>query len=377
MKICHVITRMILGGAQENTLLTLQGLRRDTDWEIHLACGMETGGEGSLLQQAADLGVRVHPLKHMRRDLSPRHDLMAYLELRTLFRRQRYDLVHTHSSKAGVLGRVAAGHAGVPRIVHTIHGLAFDEFQPAWRNWIYRNAERAAARRGDMTLAVCEAMARQAVDAGAGTPAAMRVVFSGFPLDDFLAVAPRARDGRFVVGVVARMFRLKGHEDLMKLAPSLLGANADVDFLIVGDGPMRGDWEQWLNDHTEWRHRVTLAGRVAPVEVASQIGRMDLVIHLSWREGLARVIPQALAAGMPVCVYDIGGAREVVRNGETGWIVSAGDLEGVQKAILEAKRDRESARKMAETGREWVRTRFSVETMQREILAIYRELGLR
>ncbi len=376
MKICHVITRMILGGAQENTLLTLEGLRRDTPWAIHLAYGTEVGSEGTLLPQAAALGVHLHPLRFMRRDLHPLDDGAAYFELRRLLARERFDLVHTHSSKAGVLGRLAARHAGVPRIVHTIHGLAFDEYQPAWRHFIYRAMERLAAGRGDMTLAVCEAMARQALEAGVGDRTRMRVVFSGFPLDEFLKLPSRPLDGRWVVGLIARMFPLKGHEDLMKLAPMILNEWDDVDFRVVGDGPLRGAWEAWLAQHPQWRERVILAGRVSPDEIPSQIERMDLVIHLSWREGLARVIPQALAAGRPVCSYDVGGAGEVVRNGVTGWIVPAGDLAGVRQAIGAAKADPAAARKMAEAGREEVRARFAVEVMQREIVKIYREMGL-
>src|SRR6185369_1722314 len=114
MKICHLITRMILGGAQENTLLTLQGLRRDTPWEIHLAYGPEIGQEGSLIDHVRNLDVVLHPLQHLRRNVNPWDDFLGYRELIEYFGAEKFDLVHTHSSKAGILGRIAARKAGVP-----------------------------------------------------------------------------------------------------------------------------------------------------------------------------------------------------------------------------------------------------------------------
>ncbi len=165
-------------------------------------------------------------------------------------------------------------------------------------------------------------------------------------------------------------------EDLMELAPGVLERWEDAEFLIVGDGPFRGQWEAWLEAHPVLRGRIRLAGRVEPAQVPAQLERMDLLLHLSWREGLARTIPQALAAGRPVCVYDIGGAGEVVRPGETGWLAAPRDLEGVRRAIAEVRADGEGARRMAERGREEVRRKFGVEVMQREILRLYTDLGM-
>jgi glycosyltransferase involved in cell wall biosynthesis len=375
-KICHLITRMILGGAQENTLLTLQGLRRDTPWEIHLAYGPEQD-EGSLVEEAQKLGVVLHPLKSLKRNLNLWDDLRAHEELLNFFRDEDFDLVHTHSSKAGVLGRIAARGAGIPRIVHTIHGLAFDDYQPCWKNAIYVAAEQWASENCDFIIGVCQTMIDQALAEGIGSRSAMRAIYSGFPLDSFLSIQPRSSDNRFVIGLVARMFELKGHEDLMKLAPKIFQHWEDVDFLVVGDGPLRQQWDAWLSVHSKWKSRIQFVGRVAPDQVAQQIQKMDLVLHLSWREGLARVIPQALAAARPVCVYDIGGASEVVENGKNGWIVRPGDLKKIEEVIEILKSNRSLVRTMGECGRERVRNRFAVETMQREILKVYQELGLR
>ncbi|MCC7519879.1 MAG: glycosyltransferase [Verrucomicrobiae bacterium] len=368
---------MILGGAQENTLLTLEGLRRDTPWEIHLAYGLETGMEGSLVAPARELGVVLRPLRFMRRDLHPLDDLRAYLELKTLFRRERYALVHTHSSKAGVLGRIAARRAGVPHVIHTIHGLAFDEWRPAWRNAIYARAERLAARHCDAIVSVCDTMGRLAREAGAGAEI-MRTIPSGFAFADFLRIPPRPPDGRFVVGVIARMFPFKGHEEAMLLAERVLPELNDVDFLIVGDGPLRGAWDAWHARHPEWRSRVAFAGRAAPRDVPAWLAKMDFVVHLSWREALARVIPQAFAAGRAVCATDVGGTGELVVHGRTGWLVPAGDLAAAAQALREARADLAATREKAEAGKHAVEEKnYDARTMQRRILDLYREMGMR
>lgn len=367
---------MILGGAQENTLLTLEGLRRDTPWEIHLAYGPEIGREGSLIEPARALGAVLRPLRFLRRDLHLLDDARAYRELKALFRREGYALVHTHSSKAGVLGRVAARRAGVPRVAHTIHGLAFDEWRPAWRNAIYRRAERWAARHCDAIVSVCDTMGRLARAAGAGAPI-MRTIPSGFALEDFLRAPPRPSDGRFVIGVIARMFPFKGHEETMRIAERVLPLQPEADFLIVGDGPLRPAWDDWLARRPEWRSRVAFAGRVAPDAVPAWLAKMDLVLHLSWREGLARVIPQAFAAGRAVCATDVGGARELVVNGRTGWLVPAGDLAAAEDAVRAACADPGAARRMAAAGRKLVEENYDARVMQRRILDLYRELGLR
>jgi glycosyltransferase involved in cell wall biosynthesis len=376
VKICHLITRMILGGAQENTLLTLQGLRRDTDWEIHLAYGPDVGGEGSLVEEARSLGIVIDPLTHLHREAGL-WDFCAYRELAEYFSEHQFDLVHTHSSKAGVLGRIAAQRVGIDRIVHTIHGLAFDEYQTPLKNWMYITAERIAAENCDKIISVCDTMIEQALTYGVGRRSRMKTIYSGFPLGSFLKVAPKKVSTPFVIGVIARMFPLKGHEDLMKLAPMILKRWKDVTFRIVGDGPMKQEWEDWLAQNPECNGHVKFVGRVSPDQIAGQIAQMDMVLHLSWREGLARVIPQSMAASRLVCAYDIGGAAEIIEENGTGWIVQPGDFNSILRIIEKIRENPELATKVCLKARNRVEEMFSVEKMQEEILAVYRELGLR
>jgi glycosyltransferase involved in cell wall biosynthesis len=366
---------MILGGAQENTLLTLECLKKATPWELHLAHGPEFD-EGDLAKEAEELGVRLHLVRSMQRNLNPVNDFKCYMELVRFFSKNKFDLVHTHSSKAGIIGRIAARDAGVTRIVHTIHGLAFDLYQPAWKNLLFRSAEQIASSHCDAIVSVCETMKKAAIDAGLGSASSIRTIYSGFDLEPYLKIDKRASDGRFVVGTIARMFPHKGHEDLMKLAPQLLEKRENLDFLIVGDGPLRAAWDDWLREYPQWKDRFTFPGRISREDVPMYLSRMDAFLHLSWREGLPRTVAQALAAAKPVCVYDIGGTCEIVDDGVTGFLVSPGDFEGIIRGVEQIRGHPKAARIMGENGREKVRSLFSLEKMRDDILHLYRNLGI-
>jgi len=178
MKILHLITRLILGGAQENTVLSCLG-QASAGHEVTLAFGPIYGPEGSLLARLDGSGVRTVELADLVRELSPVSDWRAYRQCRRLIAETRPDVVHTHSSKAGIVGRFAARAEGVAAVVHTIHGLPFHAYQSAWRNAIYVAAERAAAKRCDRIICVADAMARQALAAGVGSAEQYQTIYSG------------------------------------------------------------------------------------------------------------------------------------------------------------------------------------------------------
>src|SRR5262245_28583278 len=223
MRVTHVITRLIVGGAQENTIDSVLGLRARHQLDVDLLSGPTQGPEGSLEGAFSSCPEVLTIVPHLTRPVHPAHDWRALGELTTLLRRRRPDLVHTHSGKAGILGRWAAHRAGVPIIVHTIHGPSFGPFQGPLANGLFRFAERWAAPFTTHFVTVAQAMTRQYLAAGIGTPAQFTYVPSGFVLAPFLAVKPdpalRARLGfapeDFVIGKVARLAPLKGHHDLV------------------------------------------------------------------------------------------------------------------------------------------------------------------
>ena len=382
MRVSHVITRLIVGGAQENTLSSVLGLGRIPDWEVELISGPTRGPEGSLEPIARAVPGLLHLESSLVRPVHPVMDALAYLRLRSHFRRTRPRIVHTHSGKAGIVGRFAARHAGVPLVIHTVHGPSFGPFQGGAANAVFRGAERAAGRQTDHFVVVAEAMARQYLDAGIGTPAQYTRIFSGFDLAPFLGVrrdpelAERLglRPGDFVVGKVARLFQLKGHDDLFASAVEMVRRVPNVRFLLLGDGPWRARFETMAATTPGLAGRFVFAGLVPPSEVSRYLGLMDVLVHLSRREGLARVLPQALAAGKPVIAFDCDGAAEVCRDLETGFLLQVGDLVGLVDRVARLAGDPEVASRLGATGRSWVRERFSEEALVQSLDALYRRL---
>lgn len=373
---------MILGGAQENTLLTCRGLHESGEYDVTLVTGPAIGPEGELLSQAERLGLRVVLVPQMRRAIHPWRDLAATRALRRIIRNLRPQIVHTHSSKAGILGRYAAHAEGVPVVVHTIHGLPFHPYEAGWRNALYKWLERKAARWSDRIVCVADAMADQAVAAGVAARAKFITIYSGMETEAFLACAGERqamraklgfRDDEFVIGKVARLFELKGHEYVVQAAKRIREAHPNVRFLFVGDGVLRQAIEEQAC-RLGVRDAVVFAGLVPASQVPAYLAAMDALVHASLREGLARVLPQALLAGKPVVSFDVDGAREVVIPGQTGWLVPPKSVDGLVASLCEAIERPERAAEMAARGRELCRERFRWQTMVSRLDALYREL---
>lgn len=382
MRVTHVITRLVVGGAQENTIASVLGLRRRPGLEVDLVAGPTTGAEGSLEPLVAGEPGLFTRLPMLVRAVHPWQDARAYLALRRLFRERRPHLVHTHSGKAGVLGRLAAHAAGVPLIVHTIHGPSFGRFQGLWANALFQAAERRAGRVTTHFVVVAQAMAEQYLAAGIGRPEQYTRIVSGFPLEPYLAARNdpevRARWGLapddFVVGKIARLFKLKGHDELLTVAPDLVRQCPWMKFLLVGDGPWRARLEARVRKEGLERH-VVFTGLVPPEQIPALVGVMDVVVHLSRREGLARALPQALAASRPVIAYACDGAGEVCRDDETGFLIPPGNLALLQRRLLELAADPHRRHQLGRQGQALVRDWFPLERMIEDLYQLYRRLA--
>ncbi len=381
MRVTHVITRLIVGGAQENTVASVLGLRRKPGMEADLISGPTTGPEGSIEHFFKDEPGALMTLPLLIRPISPWTDWAALRALTRIFQSSQPDIVHTHSGKAGVLGRLAAARAGVPLILHTIHGPSFGSFQGALANLPLKAAERRAARVTSHFVVVCDAMKDQYLAAGIGRAADYTKIYSGFDLQPFLATGDSAqvraelglKPDDLVIGKIARLFKLKGHDDLLSVAPSLVRVCPRVKFLLVGDGA----WRTRLAAKARalgLQDRVVFAGLVPPERVAALVGIMDVLVHLSVREGLARALPQAMAAGRPVVAYDADGSSEVCLEGETGFLAKPGDLNTVRERLLQLAIDPELRKRLGTRGREFVSERFGVKRMVEELYQLYQRL---
>jgi glycosyltransferase involved in cell wall biosynthesis len=378
MRITHVITRLVIGGAQENTLSSVLGLRQKPGFEVQLVSGPTSGPEGSL----ASLDPQLLIIPDLVRPVHPFNDLSALRQLEKLFRRTKPDIVHTHSGKAGILGRLAAARVGVPIIVHTIHGPSFGNFQGTLANLVFRAAERRAGRVTTHFVTVADAMTGRYLAAGIGHREQYTKIFSGFNLAPFLSakndLALRAKLGLapedIVIGKIARLFKLKGHDDLFAVAPEIVRRHPRVKFLLVGDGAWRARFENKTRALGLEKH-IVFTGLVPPDEVPHYVGVMNALAHLSLREGLPRALPQALAAGKPVVAYDCDGAREVCFDDQTGFLLRPGDLSALSDRLSRLIENPTLRERLGQSGRAFVRENFSVEHMVDQLQALYLKLA--
>jgi len=383
MRIAHVITRMIVGGAQENTLLSCKDSVRLFGDETLLITGPSLGPEGDLLAREPDPGFPVRLLPSLVRPIHPVQDARCYVTLKALLREFRPDVVHTHSAKAGILGRAAAWSLGVPVVVHTVHGAPFHPYQRAAVRAFYRWCECWAAKRCHHLVSVADAMTDQLVAAGVAPRAQFSTIYSGMEVAPFRAAdehrrATRAElgfaDGEIVVGKIARLFHLKGHPYVIEAAERVVRRCPHVRFLFVGDGVLRESLERQIA-RAGLPHAFRFVGLVPPARIPALIGAMDVLVHASLREGLARALPQALIAGKPVVSYDVDGAREVVIPGETGFLLPPRSVEPLAAALIALAEDRALRQRLGCTGQTRFTEQFRHETMSRQLRALYQRLA--
>jgi glycosyltransferase involved in cell wall biosynthesis len=381
MRIVHFITRLIIGGAQENTLLTVEDQHRDYGDEVTLITGPGLGPEGSLEERAKAFGLDMRILTELRRNIAPWKDWASYRQLVGMLRDIKPDIVHTHSSKAGIMGRAAAWKLKIPA-VHTIHGASFHPYQNAMLNRVYITLERWAANRCERLISVADAMTAHYLTANVGRPEQYITIHSGMEVEPFLSPPKPPEIVRrelgfqpedIVVGKVARLFHLKGHEDVIAAAKTVCVENPKVKFLFVGDGILREPFEREISE-AGLTNRFVFTGLVPPGQVPELLGAMDIVVHASLREGLARVLPQALISGKPIITYDVDGAREVAIPGETGYLLPPRDVPGMIAALRELATDAQLRERLGQTGRARFTEQFRHQTMTRRLREVYQEI---
>ena len=363
-------------------------------WDtVYLAYGPIYGPEGSLLDEAKKSGATLIEVPSMRRSILPGHDWFCYRALRKLIREIKPDVVHTHSSKAGILGRAAAWKEKVPAVIHTIHGSPFHEKQwwPIRRAYIA--AERWAARRCHRLVGITQPMVDLFLAHGIGRPDQYSVIPSGVDVafwesaggsvtqEAASSMQLRARvraemnipQDAPVVGLVARIDPLKGHADVLHIVNALIERHPQLRLLFVGDGWHRGAIEEKARE-LSLADRVVFTGLVPLRRVAELYRAMDVMVLPSYQEGQIRTLVESLLSGCPVVAYNVGGIPQVCIDGVTGRLVPAGDLAALADAIRWNLDHPAEARRLAEQGSEHVKRHFDRRSMTEALDQLYRQV---
>jgi glycosyltransferase involved in cell wall biosynthesis len=380
LKVLHIITRLIIGGAQENTLFTAELLDSDI-FDVDVLCGPQTGPEGSLIADARKRNINLFIEKNLVREIRPIKDFFIFFRLIYIIKKNAYQIVHTHSSKAGILGRWAAWFAGCPVIIHTVHGWGFHDYQRPWLRNIYILLERLTLKITTKLIAVTRKDIEKGVGAGIGKNQNYTLIRSGIELDRFKNPKRLAADVRSelgipqdakIVGTVTRLSPQKAPLIFLQIAALVLEREPNTFFVMVGDGPLRDEIEIRARELGINGHLI-LTGLRRDVPELLQL--FDLFVLTSLWEGLPRVIPQAMAAGIPVIASMADGNAEIITNNENGLLVKPNNIEDSVDTILKTLNDAEKRKRLSENAQSGL-DEYGVQTMIENLEKLYQNQRL-
>lgn len=372
VKVLHVHTLPVISGSGLNTFLSMRG-QRDAGFHVELAC---LPG-GSLVELIERAGMHVQPIRHFRQPVHLWHDLWAVVELWRLCRRERYAIVHTHNSKAGFIGRLAARWAGVPIIIHTVHGFAFHEREPWWRRRLFITLERLAARWCDQFIMISQPLIEWAVTARIASRDRMVKIYSGIELDQFQRPVdvPAIRavwdwpNDSLIIGEVAKLWPGKGHDTLLHAFASIRREHPRARLVLIGEGSERASLERLA-------HQLGVAAEVRFLgfrsDVAAVTHALDIAVLPSLFEGMGRAVLEAMACGKPVVASRVGGLVELVEHGVTGLLIPPSDAAALAAALKRLLSDEALRVTMGQAAQQRMTEPFDATVMSARILALYR-----
>ncbi|HYL81550.1 MAG TPA: glycosyltransferase family 4 protein [Candidatus Acidoferrum sp.] len=370
IRVLHIITRLDVGGSADNTVISATQMPRE-EFASCLLSGHTTDLPPALAATIARAGIPWIQLPNLHRRVSPAADCLALWGVRRAIRTLQPDIVHTHTSKAGFLGRLAARLAGVPHIVHTPHGHVFHDYFSVPTTRLFVVLERWAARWTDRIITLSDEEAADHLRRGIGRPGQFVTIPSGVDLRT-VSASPRERRGSEgpVVGSVARLVPVKGLENLIAAAPEILRRCPRARFLLVGDGELRTALEAKTRE-LGLTDRIIFTG--FREDVPSLIAGMDVFVLPSLNEGMGRVLVMAMALGKPIAATRVGGVPELLGDDEAGILVPPGDPSALADAVSTLLADSRRASALGEAGRRRA-TRYGAEAMITALAKLYREV---
>ena len=375
INILHIHTLPIISGSGLNTLLSMKGMDRKV-FKVELACAPG----GRLIKLVQKNHMKVHTFKNLVQPIHPLKDLLAVIELTYFLRKNYYHIVHTHNSKAGFVGRLAASMAGVPVIIHTVHGFSFHDQEPLWRQLLFRNLEKLAAYFCDKMIFISQPLVDWALKDGVVKQDKIVKIYSGIDLDQFRPLTDDERDNArkkwnireddSVIGIVSKLWEGKGHEVLIEAFREIRNEIKGAMLIIVGVGYLENRLRDLVN-RLGLTESVLFTGFQS--DIPEIIASFDIAVLPSFFEGMGRVLLEAMAMERPVVASRVGGIPELVKDGINGFLTTPGDAKGLAESIKKLLNDKKLAISMGKEGRKRVTDKFSAETMVKSINKVYNE----
>ncbi len=376
IRIARVIARLNVGGPARHVILLTAGLdsRR---FETSLIVGMPGPREGDLLGEAHRRGIDPQIIPELGRAIRPHRELVALVKLVRAFRGFGPDIVHTHTAKAGTLGRLAAGLAGVPVTIHTFHGHVLEGYFSPPLSRLFLAIERVLARRTDRIIVVSPRLKAAILAKGIGTSAKVEVVPLGLELERFSRARPVGAGLRAVLGLppevpllgsVGRLVPIKDHATLFQALRLLQVEGPRPHLLVVGDGELRPELER-LAGALGLGNRIHFLGWRDDLEAIFDAA--NVIVCSSRNEGTPVALIEAMAAGVPVLSTDVGGVGDLIGHGVTGWLVPAGDPPAMAEAVRAILAAPARSRQVAAAGRAAALERHGIEGLIRRMEALY------
>ncbi len=382
IKILQIITLFSIGGATETVVSMSEGLI-NKGFAVHIATGPHINSEGSMYETAREKNISVFTFKNLKRDINIFRDLIIIFELSKFIRKGNYDVVHTHSSKAGVVGRIAAWIARTPVIVHTIHGLPFHRYQPEAKKQFFILIEKFSNLFCHKIVAVTETIIDTMVGYSIGIRDKYVMIRSAFDIniyrqdgDDHIQRIRKRfgiKDDDIVIGKIARLSPLKGHKYILNAFIKISKNYPKAKLLIVGNGELEYELKRFV-EINNLKENVIFTGLITPEEIPGIIEIMDILVHTSLLEGLARVLPQAIMMEKPIISFDLDGAHEVILNGKNGFLIQPENVDELAERILYLCNNRSLIGEFGKFGKSFLGDEFSSIKMVEKIAQLYSEL---
>lgn len=371
IKLLHIITHLPTGGAQDNTLFTLE-LLDPNKYEISLCCNMV----GNLVGRAnAIKNIDIFDVPHLVREISIFKDIRAFLAIYKVLKTGKFDIIHTHSSKAGLIARIAAKLYGKSIIVHTVHGFPFNDYMNIIKKYFYIKIEKFLSYISDAIITVSNLNKMKLIKLDIAKRSKITNIYSGIDLnlfkkrnDSSLRNELNIGNDVFLIGSVGRLSNQKDPLTLVTAFCLVSSKVSNVKLIIVGDGPLKNIVKKKINELGLEDDILLIGNRPDPWNVYPSL---DLFVMSSIYEGLGRAITEALCSEIPVVCTSVEGVPELVRNDITGFLVEPKDCKSLADGIIKSIRSIKQSKIMAKEGSKFVKENFDVNKMVQGIEDLY------